>query len=416
MVALGPKHTGERNSSVLFALCPIMLIMLLSFVTIGMALPVLPLHVREGLGMGPIVVGLISGSQFGAALLCRPWAGIIADRSGGKHAVVIGLVAAAVAGGLYFASLRFANLPLVSAAVLLAGRGVLGAAESFIITGALGWGLGMVSPQQTGRVIAWVGTAMFAAFAVGAPAGSTLYGVFGFGAVATATIVLPLLTLFIVGLIKGVPPVVAERASAREVLSAVWLPGLGLALSCIGFGAIVGFGSLLFLDRGWSPSWPIFTSYAIAFISARIAFGHLADRFGGARVALAFLVIEAIGLALLGLTSTQAIALVGAALTGFGFSLVFPGFGVEAVQRVLPSDRALAMGIYTAFLDLSLGLASPALGWIGDIAGLPMIFLFSAFTALGATVVAIGLFKRKMRAKMATPHLSRKCVRDLPSG
>ena len=397
MVAPASIASSRSDQSLLLALLPIMVIMLLSFATIGMALPALPLHVRDQLGMGPVAVGLISGSQFGASLLCRPWAGLFADRNGGKQAVVAGLIAAAVAGGLYLVSLQLVGSPMASAALLLIGRGVLGGAESFIITGALGWGLGLASPQHTGKVIAWVGTAMFAAFAAGAPAGSVLYGFFGFGAVAVTTVVLPLLTLLVVALFRGVPPIVAERASARTVLSAVWLPGIGLALSCTGFGAIIGFGSLLFADRGWSPSWPIFSSYAIAFIAARVALGHLADRFGGARVALVCLAIEAIGLALMGLASTQTVALVGAALTGFGFSLVFPGFGVEAVKRVQPSNRALAIGVYTAFLDLSLGLASPAMGWIGDVAGLPRIFIFSAFAALAAMVIAVGLIVRQRR-------------------
>jgi MFS family permease len=387
-----PSMNARPNApSVLRAFIPIMVIVLLSFAVIGMALPVLPLHVHERLGMGPLVVGLISGSQFAASLLCRPWAGAFADRRGGKLAVTIGLLAAMAAGVFYLASLHFVHLPRVSAAVLLVGRGVLGGAESFIITGAMGWGLGMASAQYTGRVIAWVGTAMFAAFAVGAPGGSTLYESFGFSAVAVGTVVVPLLTLLVVALVRSSPPVAVERTSPRAVLSAVWLPGLGLALSCTGFGAIIGFGSLLFADRGWSLVWPVFSSYAVAFILARAVLGHLADRFGGARVALAFLVIEAVGLALLGLGTTQALALVGAALTGFGFSLVFPGFGVEAVKRVPASNRALAMGVYTAFLDLSLGLASPLMGWVGEAAGLSMIFVGAAIAVLSATMIAINM-------------------------
>jgi hypothetical protein len=124
------------------------------------------------------------------------------------------------------------------------------------------------------------------------------------------------------------------------------------------------------------------------------------------RVALVFLLIEAIGLALLGLAWTQVVALVGAAVTGFGFSLVFPAFGVEAVQRVQASNRALAMGVYTAFLDLSLGVAGPAMGWVGHVAGLPMIFLISAFAALAAVVIAIGLLTRRGRGANSTYRLT----------
>lgn len=381
--------------SVLSALTPIMLIVLMGFAVIGLAMPVLPLYVHEHLGFGTLVVGLVSGAQFTASLLSRPWAGSYADTRGGKKAVVAGLVAASVAGLLYLASMQFVARPALSVAILLAGRGLLGSAESFIITGALGWGLGLVSGQHTGKVIAWVGTAMFAAFAAGAPLGSTLYTSFGFGAVALATLVAPLLTLLAVLPLKSIAPSGENRASTRQVLGAVWLPGMGLALSCTGFGAIVAFASLLFAARGWTPVWPAFTYYALAFIAARVFFGHLADRHGGARVALVFLLVEAAGQALLGFAPSQGFALLGAALTGFGFSLVYPAFGVEAVRRVPAASRALAMGVYTAFLDLALGIASPALGWLGGMAGLPSIFLASTVAVVGAVAVASALLARK---------------------
>jgi hypothetical protein len=81
-------------------------------------------------------------------------------------------------------------------------------------------------------------------------------------------------------------------------------------------------------------------------------------------------------------------ALAGAALTGFGFSLVYPGFGVEAVHRVPAQSRGLAMGAYTAFLDLAQGLASPTLGLIAIGASLSALFLASAITVRSAALVA----------------------------
>jgi hypothetical protein len=65
--------------------------------------------------------------------------------------------------------------PGASVAILLPGRVLLGVAESFIMTGALSWRLARLGPQNTGKVIAWIGTALYAALAVGAPAGSALY-------------------------------------------------------------------------------------------------------------------------------------------------------------------------------------------------------------------------------------------------
>jgi MFS family permease len=117
-------------------LLPIMAVVFVAFLVIGVAMPVLPLHVHNGLGLGTFVVGLVAGSQFAASLVSRPWAGHFSDSRGAKRGVVVGLVAAAAAGLLYLLSLAFTAAPLASVTVLLLGRGLLGAAESFIITAA----------------------------------------------------------------------------------------------------------------------------------------------------------------------------------------------------------------------------------------------------------------------------------------
>src|SRR3954467_14004765 len=129
-------------SSVFVTLMPIMGIVFVAFLVIGLGLPVLPLHVHQGLGFGTFTVGLVTGSQFAASLLSRVWSGRTCDNHGAKYAVIIGLAAASAAGLLNLFSLRLTSNPEMSIAVLLLGRGVLGAAESFIITGATVWGLG----------------------------------------------------------------------------------------------------------------------------------------------------------------------------------------------------------------------------------------------------------------------------------
>ena len=84
---------------------------LAGFLIIGVALPVLPLHVTNDLGFGPLVVGLVAGAQFAAALLSRIWAGSYSDRRGAKRSVFVGLLAAGAAGLLYLLSLVFLKAP-----------------------------------------------------------------------------------------------------------------------------------------------------------------------------------------------------------------------------------------------------------------------------------------------------------------
>lgn len=195
------------------SLLPIMGAVFVAFLVIGVAMPVLPLYVHDGLGFGTFVVGLVAGSQFAASLISRPWAGHYSDGRGAKRAVVIGLLAASASGALYVGSLLFRGAPDASVAVLLLGRGVLGGAESFIITATVSWGLAVAGARDTGKVIAWVGSAMFAAFAIGAPVGSALYAGYGFFAIALVTMLAPLATLLLIATLPAVVPVPRARLS-----------------------------------------------------------------------------------------------------------------------------------------------------------------------------------------------------------
>jgi predicted MFS family arabinose efflux permease len=139
-------------------------------------------------------------------------------------------------------------------------------------------------------------------------------------------------------------------------------------------------------------------------------FGHLPDRIGGARVALVFAVIEAAGLALVWLAPWSTLALFGAALTGFGYSLVYPGFGVEAFRRAPPESRGLAMGAYTAFLDLALGLANPALGLVASGAGVGAVFLVRPLVVMCAAAIAVRLLFSPSVAESAVGATTRERI------
>jgi MFS family permease len=149
-------------SSPLAALLPVMAAVFIAFLIIGLALPVLPLQVHYGLGFSMLVVGFVTGSQFAAAIISRLWAGNFADTRGAKQAVVIGLLTSVASGLFYLLSLAFTRTPVISVSMLLLGRAVLGGAESLIITGAITWGLALLGRESAGRVIAWMGMAMFA--------------------------------------------------------------------------------------------------------------------------------------------------------------------------------------------------------------------------------------------------------------
>ena len=387
--APAPQATVEANP--VLRLLPLTLTVFIGFLPIGLQLPVLPLHLHDTLGMGTWVIGLVVGAQFAAALLSRAWAGNFADMRGGKRAVMAGLVTAAVSALVYLLSLAFVATPVLSVWLLLVGRVLLAVGESLVVTGALGWGIGLVGPQHAGKVMAWNGIAMYGAYALGAPFGVALNSGWGFMGIVVASMFIPLLALAVVAGVRAVAPMATRRTPFYKMLGAVWVPGMGLAFCSVGFGVVTAFIALLFAARDWGNASLAFTAFGLAFIGARLLFGHLPDRIGGARVALVCVVIEAVGLLLIWDADTAFVSYVGAAFTGFGYSLAFPGFGVEAVRRAPPQSRGLAMGAYVAFLDISLGITSPLAGVLASGWGIEAVYLGAAVAVALSFGVALML-------------------------
>lgn len=394
------SDTQNSNHSIwsLSTLTPLLIIVFTNYLIIGTAMPVVPLYVSHELGFGTLMVGITVSCEFIAALISRVYSGHHADVNGPKKTVAIGLIAGITAGILYFTSLSTASMPTIAIVLLVLARTILGISESFVITGTLVWGLSIFGVANAGKVIAWLGTALWAAYAAGAPLGTLLYERYGFLSTSLLTVILPLLTAFMVIPLKA--PALKKKASnglkdMAQVIKSVWLPGVGLAFTAAGFGSITTFGALLFAHENWPSAWLLFSSLSVAFILGRLFFGHLPDKVGGAKIALVCVIVEAVGSLMIGLTPAAMFAFAGAAVTGLGYALVYPGFGLEAVRLSPPENQGMAMGTYTAFLDLALGITGPALGLVADATGLKSVFIVSSVLVFCAFPIAVILLRKQ---------------------
>lgn len=357
------------------------------YMSIGLPLAILPSYVHFGMGFGTTVAGLVISVQYIATFLSRPWAGHISDHAGAKVSVQWGMAMCAASGALLLVAALLHPWPLVSMAGLVASRLLLGVGESLGSTGSTLWGISAVGPEHTARVISFNGISTYGAMALGAPLGVVLENHVGLWSVGLLTAVMCAASVVFAAAKQAVPVAAGEHLPFRDVLGRVAPHGAALALGGVGYSVLATFVTLYYVSRHWSGAALCLTAFGATFIAARLLFIHTIDKFGGFPVAITCMAVESLGVLILWRATSPGMALTAAAITGFGFSLVFPSIGVEAVARVPERNRGTALGVYTGFSDVSFFLVGPTAGAVIGQFGYASAFLF----ALLCVLVALGI-------------------------
>lgn len=392
MPAQHPPH--ESSLSVTLHILSIVFYTFIAFICIGLPIAVLPGYVHDQLGFSAVVAGLTIASQYLATLLSRPSAGRIVDKHGTKPAVVYGLIGIAISGALTALAVMLQSSPLLSLGVLITGRIFLGIAQGLIGVGTISWGIAQVGSHHTARAIGWNGIASYGAIAIGAPLGVVMIDKLGFISLGFALLVLALLALLIIRKKTSIPVITGVRLSFWSVFGLIAPYGVSLTLASIGYGTLTTFITLFYIDRGWTGAAYCLSVFGVCFILARLVFTNSINRLGGYTVAMTCMAMETVGLTLLWLAPSTAYALIGAGLTGFGLSLVYPALGVEAVKQVPTSSRGAGLSAYAVFFDLALAIAGPIMGAIALNLGYPWIFFSAALLCVLGLLLTLGLSRR----------------------
>jgi MFS family permease len=365
------------------------------YLAIGLPLAILPAYVHLQMGFSAALAGLVISIQYIATFLSRPWAGRISDRAGAKVSVLWGMGACAASGALLLAAAGLHRFPSLSVASLIASRLILGVGESLGSTGATLWGISSAGPEFTAKVISYNGVSTYGALALGAPLGVVMESHWGLASLGLMTMAICGASFLMASAKAPVPVAPGEHLPFRNVLGRVTPHGMGLALGGVGYSVLATFVTLFYASRHWNGAALCLTGFGVAFIVARLLFIRTISHFGGFPVAKVCLVVESLGVLLLWVAVSPWMAFCGAALAGFGHSLVFPSLGVEAVERVPIENRGTALSVYTVFADVSFFLVGPVAGAVIGAFGYASVFGFALICVLAALGIVVVLARKR---------------------
>ncbi len=389
------RAAADTQSSSRAAFAGIFVVTGLGLLSVGATLPVLPRYITGELGGGELEVGIVTGAFAITGLACRPLAGHLADRRGRRRVVVWGALSTAISGLLLFVPAGVAGL--------IVSRLFLGAGEGAVYTAGAAWIVDLAPPARRARIIGLYGLAIWGGLALGPPLGELILQASSFDAVWAFATAAPLAGAFVATRIgerfrpqAGLPQ--ARTLLAREALR----PGLALSLAIVGYAAMAAFIVLHLDQQGIGHGAAVFTAFALTVVATRVLGGWLPDRYGPIRCAAGAGAVEAAGLVAIAASESLPVAVAGAVAMGAGFALLFPSLALLVVNRVPIERRGVAMGTFTAFFDLGMGIGGPLTGAAAALGGYSAAFVLAACCALAGAAVAVS-FRRGWAGGLAEP-------------
>jgi MFS family permease len=384
------------------------LVVFLDLVGFGMIIPVFPFY-AERIGVSPSAVIFFIGLYSAGQLLGAPLWGSLSDRIGRRPVLLFTLLANAVSTWL----LAYADTGLT----LALSRVVAGLAAGNIST-AYAYTTDITTDATRPKALGLLGAAFGMGFILGPALGGLLAGgtdenAGSLARVAHAAAILSLAALVLTALRlpESLPPEKrrqphAARQSPAVFLSRPALRGL-LTATFVVISAVALMQSALALfsaERlGVGPrmlGWIYAFSGAISVAVQAGVIGRLTTRFGARRLAVAGVVLVAIGMAGIPPATSIPFLLVSLAVFSIGSALFNPSVGGLVAAAAQPHERGGVLGAYQAASSLG-RVVGPVLGsGVASLAGLGAPFVLGAAICLGG-LIFVARDTRKAKSETA---------------
>jgi predicted MFS family arabinose efflux permease len=358
------------------------------FTSFGIAIHALPLYVTGPLGGDTASAGLAFGAFGITALICRPFAGRLADQRGRRPLLVLG----AVLAGLGMAGIAFAgSVPLV---VLL--RLVQGVAEAAFFVAGFAMLADITPPSRRGEALSYSSLGLYLGVTLGPPLSEFLVERWGFLSAWLAAAVLAAGAALLVLAIGETRPAPADDQARARLIHWPAIPAsIGFFTSLAAVGGFVTFAALHSAQIGMSSTSLALLVYGCAVVVGRITLARVPDRLPPLLLGSAALAMIVAGLVVMAVSPTPVALIAGVLCLALGVTFSTPAFFTAILATASPAQRGAASGTASAFIDLGLGFGPIALGLVARSGGIPAALGVAAGIAGLGAIWTLGVHSRR---------------------
>lgn len=330
------------------------------------------------------LIGVAFGVFTFAAVIARPVAGWLLDRTARRVVQALAIIALAAA------TLSFTWIAVIWAVILF--RMLHGMAWGISSTATPTIAADVVPAERRAEGFAYFGIVPNLALMVVPPIGLWIAHRFGFGAQFAGA---ALLALFALVPLFVLNETVLSTGHVGELYAPAALPAAVLvALASVPVGAIDTLIPLYAPTVGLANAGLFYTVMGAAIVLVRSTLGKIPGSMP--TLLLSAFVLQAIGLVLLATKPRLFVVrelplglLAGATLFGFGFALVFPLLQGIAVSATQEDQNGSATATILIGMDIGIGLGAILFGVLADLVGFTAVYTGAALFSLGGLLVTM---------------------------
>lgn len=327
---------------------PLSLIIALRFFGLFLVLPVISVYALSLEGATASLVGVVIGGYALTQMIFQIPFGIMSDKFSRKGSIIFGLIIFAI--GSIICALSTDIYGLIFGR-LLQGAGSIGAVVTAMISD-------LVKEEQRPKAMALMGSSIAFAFAFSMIAGPTVGAAFGVQSLFYITLVLALVSIFVLITKVPNPPHIThtynKKADLKEILLEPNLIKMNLTnflqkgLMTFAF-MIIPITLIKHFDWQMSELWKVYLPSMLLGIVAMAPAAIIAEKKGKFKeILLAGIILFGISYLVIGFSASPVIFIIGVVLFFIGFNMHEPIMQSLASKFAKVHQRGLVLGIFTS--------------------------------------------------------------------